>query len=91
MSSLVYDDYIKILTDGTITNGDIGIVTLKGGFFEGINDDVDLNINREFEIDIKETDVLIDQAQPSNHKPPSILQLLFHLSGKKELCLMFII
>ena len=54
-----------------------------------INDDVDLNINREFEIDIKETDVLIDQAQPSNHKPPSILQLLFHLSGKKELCLMF--
>ena len=53
-----------------------------------INDDVNLNLKREFEIDIKETDFLIDQSQPNNHKSPSIFKLLYHLSGKKEMLLM---
>ena len=42
MSCQVDSEFIKIVTDGTIANGDFGFVTLKGGFFEGIDTDIDL-------------------------------------------------
>lgn len=42
MNCQVDSEYIKIITDGTISDGDFGFVTLKGGFFEGIDTDIDL-------------------------------------------------
>ena len=42
MNCQVDSEYIRIITDGTISDGDFGFVTLKGGFFEGIDTDIDL-------------------------------------------------
>ena len=53
-------------------------------FLIKINDDVDLNLKKEFEIDIKETDFISYEAQPNKNKTQSIFQLLYHLRGKKN-------
>ena len=53
-----------------------------------INDDVDLNIQKEFEIDLQSNKLLSKEQDQIKIKKPSIFKLLFHLSGKRELILM---
>ena len=53
-----------------------------------INDDVDLNIQREFEVHLIKNE--ISQISPTTKKLPSIFKLLYHLSGKKEMTLMIL-
>ena len=53
-----------------------------------INDDVDLNIQKEFEVHLIKNE--ISQISPTTKKLPSIFKLLYHLSGKKEMTLMIL-
>ena len=48
MSCRIENDYIRIVADGVISKGEYGVITLKSGFFDGINADIDLY----FEIDV---------------------------------------
>ena len=53
-----------------------------------INDEVDLYIQREFEINMQENDISLELKKSNINRPPSIFKLLFHLSGRKEKLLM---
>ena len=48
MTYRVDEEYIHIITDGSIGTGELGIITLKSGFFSGITTDIDLY----FDVDI---------------------------------------
>jgi ABC-type multidrug transport system fused ATPase/permease subunit len=54
-----------------------------------INDDLDLNIHKEFELDIQENNLLSEEnIHIATNNKPSIFSLLYHLSGQTELILM---
>ena len=68
----------------TISTNEILIVKNR---YEKIDDEIDLNIEREYKIEPLEYNIR-DENKGKLFKSPNIFQLLFHLSGKKELFLM---